>query len=402
MIGRNKVLLASFASLFMISGVQQSFSIFFEELHVTFAWSSAQISLAMSISLVVSSASIIAFGRLIDKYGARVWMILGVTVAGTSMLLLGFIQELWQLYVLYGVFIGLISSSCGLVASTTIVGKWFERSGPAFGILQSGLPLGSMAIVAISAWIVFAFDWRYACFVIGPLVLLVLPILLAWAREPPKAVFGASGSAIDQERKIAPATSLLSVLGDRKYQTILLIQLLCGLTDVPVVTHWVPIGLLRGIEKSFVANALVATSFLMFVGTLVFGYLSDGYGGKKLLIMIYGIRTLSFVFLLMGSGVVAYLVFVVLFGITIFAMVPIFSSIVLKMFGEGMLARTYSVNQMVHLISAALGILALGLIRDYTGVYTLAIIALMLVSFVAMLLVCIGKFEGRTSNNLSA
>ena len=86
-------------------------------------------------------------GRLVNRFDAR-WVITAGTVVSTvGMALLAQVRSGWQMFVVMTIF-GIGFGLCGLVPTTTLVTRWFERRrSVAMAISSTGLSLGGIVLL---------------------------------------------------------------------------------------------------------------------------------------------------------------------------------------------------------------------------------------------------------------
>jgi MFS family permease len=108
-------------------GIQYSFGVFFKPLIADFGWSRAATSGAYSILMISAGISAIPLGWLADKVGpAKVTAICGLLM-GLGLVLAGRIEELWQLYLTFGVMQGIAIG--GTIAITGgVAARWFVKN----------------------------------------------------------------------------------------------------------------------------------------------------------------------------------------------------------------------------------------------------------------------------------
>jgi len=122
------VILAAACVLSIVSRADSaSFAVFVDPLVERFDWKRGDISLAYSLAFLCSMPAMLAFGWLGDRYGARALMIGASLMISAGTVLLGMIQDLWHLYVLYGVFVGAFGNAAFMVLLPVIVTRWFEK-----------------------------------------------------------------------------------------------------------------------------------------------------------------------------------------------------------------------------------------------------------------------------------
>src|SRR5512135_3607094 len=106
---------AIFAACFLIEacgiGAYVAFSVFFKPLVAEFGWSRATISGATSLAYLMMGALGIMAGSLNDRFGPRIVMAVTGFVCAIGYLLLSQLNSAWQLYLFYGLVVGIGLSS---------------------------------------------------------------------------------------------------------------------------------------------------------------------------------------------------------------------------------------------------------------------------------------------------
>ena len=125
-------------------------------------------------------------GWLIDRYGPRRMLFLGLGMMGLGFLALSRINSLMMLYVVYLVLLAGGSSLGGLRPAQVSVANWFiRRRGRAMGILVTGFTLGG-SLVAVLAMAIEALGWRAAATIAGLAILIVGIPLASVIRHKPE------------------------------------------------------------------------------------------------------------------------------------------------------------------------------------------------------------------------
>ena len=97
----------------------------------------------------------------------------------------------------------------------------------------------------------------------------------------------------------------------------------CGATSNGLVgQHFIPHAVEHGFTQSAAASALAVMGVFNFIGTIASGWLTDRYDPRKLLLMYYGFRGISLLFLPFVHDTMTIGVFAVLFGLDYIATVP--------------------------------------------------------------------------------
>ncbi len=160
--------------------------------------------------LVVGMSSLlVAF--IIGKFGCRLPMAIGLTIAAIGMALLSRITEIWQLWLLYGVMVGGGVAYGHLLALTTLVNFWFvKRKSLAIGIVVAGMGVGPLLCSRFIASMVEAVGWRSSWQVLAGAVFLfaAVPALL-FIRNRPEDM-GQVADGIGSDARAEDKTSLSS------------------------------------------------------------------------------------------------------------------------------------------------------------------------------------------------
>ena len=144
-----------------------AWSVFIKPLHVEFGWNRADIALAFAIACLVFGLITYPAGRLSDKYGPRIVVLIGGIILGIGFVLSGYIQTKWQLYVTYGLVSGLGGGLVYLPPIATAPKWWPDRRALATGLAVVGLGLGSFIMAPLATYIIENFGWRSVFVYVG-------------------------------------------------------------------------------------------------------------------------------------------------------------------------------------------------------------------------------------------
>ena len=141
---------------------------------------------ALLLSGVISAMCYPFVGLLLDRYGARRVIMVGIVFFAAATALQGFMTA--STLVIYSIFVvrGFASSGPSPPAYAFIVSRWFDRRrGLALGIALSGVGLGTAIVPTIAAYLVGALGWRLAYAGVGVVMLILagVPVTLL-VREP--------------------------------------------------------------------------------------------------------------------------------------------------------------------------------------------------------------------------
>ncbi len=382
-----------FGVWFLSGGLRDAFSVFVRPWSDKFGWSVAAISLAVSIQLLVDAALAPVSGSLADRFGPRRVLVGLMLAMGVGALGIFTLNSVWQLYLYFGLFIGM-AASLGPV-TTILVAQWFEkRRGMGFSIVSMGSHVGTAALAPATVAIYGLWGWRAPWLVFGVMALVAVPAVF-WLlrRRPPTAA-----SVLGRGRPPAAGATLGQACRTSSFWMIITGAVICGYTTRSFWLFVIPIGLEGGASTTQAALALSLAGIMNVPGLLATGFAVDRFSRQRWLAMLFLIRTIAFL------GLVLYLQtgqLPLLFGAAALAGFvsratgTVFQSMMVNCYGVRSLGSLSGVESMSHQVAAAAGALSGGLIFDITGSYVLALfvgVAFLAISIVVSLRIPERKF----------
>src|SRR3977135_3731955 len=169
------ILAVTFVTMAIGVNARTAFSLFFPPIIEEFGWERGVTAGAFSFGFLVSGAMSPLIGRMMDRFGPRAVMELGVFLMGGGMLLAPLTSQPWHLYLTIGVLVGGGSVCLGYSGQSLFLPNWFApRRGLAIGIAFSGVGRGSVTLLPWVQSMILAAGWREACWALGLLILIVL------------------------------------------------------------------------------------------------------------------------------------------------------------------------------------------------------------------------------------
>ena len=171
--------------------------------------------LAQTARLVGFSVTGWLVGRYLDRYGARLPLIVAGLIMGVSVAAVSLIDAGWQMVLLFliGGMTGLQGQGANLY-STVPIARWFHRKrGRAFSITFLGIPIGIFILSPVTQFLIDNVGWRDAWLilaVLGTIVTLLVAVFII-RRQPedlgllPDGVVEEPEVKHEEERTAAPA-----------------------------------------------------------------------------------------------------------------------------------------------------------------------------------------------------
>ena len=368
------VLVACFFIMTFASGVQYCFGVFFKPMLNEFGWTRASTSGPFSVSLILGGLFSIFAGRLADKFGPRIVVTFGGIVLGAGVLLMSQINNLWQLYLTFGVLVA-VGSSAMYVPLVAMLSRWFpKRRGLMVGIGVSGIGFGIGVVPTIASQFIVSFDWRTSLLILGSASLVLIVLMAQFLKSEPKTSPVNNDSAKSADNTIyTKGLSFKEAAKTGPFWIIFIAWLLYGFFYQIGTVHTVPYATDLGM------SALAATSILMIIGIvgifarMCLGFTGDKFSHRKILILSFIFLALAFIGVSVSGTVRMLYVFAVLYGA--FSGVGILlAPILAKYFGFKSLGAITGVMMFSNNIGGAISPTLAGFIFDVTGTYRLAFI----------------------------
>jgi MFS family permease len=370
---RWRVVVALFTVTSCIATAVSTFAVFLPVLSEAFGWSRGAVSVVLSISLVLGGVAAFPVGRIADRRGPRAVLATTVAIGAAGFVLSARIDALWQLYLSYGVLVGVGMSSIYVLTAATVA-RWFEaRRGLALAIVLSGFNLGWLTGGPLAAFLIGRWGWRAAYVMLGLLVAAVgvpasLYVRYPRAAEPRRTVADGRGAA----RRLAFADARLWFFGTAWG--------FLGLVFMMVTVHSVSYARDRGLSLEEASLALSAFGLGAVSGRLLAGAAADRFGAVPTMRVCLSIQLAALCALLIGLPTWTVVATLLVFGLGASGADNTFVKAVSDVFGLAALATIMSVVSLGWRSGAGLGPALAGFVHDVTGSYTpsfaLAVLAL--------------------------
>jgi len=379
------LLLLSGAIISICMGLRQSLGLFMRPMTVDLGISAATFGFAIALQNMVWGISQPFVGALADKHGPRPVLVGTALVYALGLLLMIFAKELPGGLTIAGFLagIGTAGTGFGVLIGTVTRSVPAERRSQTVGLVSAMGSLGTMVLAPIGQGLIDGYGWKVA--LVGfALIAASMALLSAGIKE---------GRPEGDERKapISQATSALQAvkeaLNHRGYVFMTLAFFACGFQLVFITTHLPSYLQICGVAPGVGATALALIGLFNAIGTYGFGLLGARYSQKRLLAMIYLLRTLFIVaFLLVPITAASTLVFAAAMGLLWLGVSPLVTGIIARVFGLTHFSTLYGTVFFSHQVGSFLGAWMGGLVIDRFGNYNVAWGALIAIGLVAFTL----------------
>lgn len=368
-------------TLIVASGVRAASGVLIKPLEEDLGWSRGSISLALAIGLILYGFAAPLGGSLLDRFGPRRVMLLGLGLTLLSTLISAVISTLWQFTAVWGVLGGLGTGMAAVVLGAAVANRWFvTRRGLVTGIFGAATSAGQLIFIPLLVWLVVAVSWRGAMLVMALCVAaLLLPVLLLMRDSPADiGLRPLGGTDIPADPRIPTRTDKGVMRGAVRVPEFWLLSgsfFICGATSTGLIgTHFLAHSSDTGISAVTAATVLAVMGMMNFGGTIASGWATDRYDPRKLLAMYYILRGLSLFLLPFVLSTPGLIIFAIVFGLDYIATVPPTVALTADIFGRRNIGTVFGWIFAGHMFGAAAAAWATGAARDALGDYQLTFI----------------------------
>ena len=368
--------------LFGASWVNYGFTALFDPIQRELGWSTSILAFAFSMRNLGGPIA----GVLIDRFGPRRIITVGVVSTAIGAAILSNVQSL---FVLYGsfVFLAVGNGLSNPMPGTVAIARWFTyRRARAFSIFTVLNGFGGLTIPFLGLAI-NSLGWRMALRVFAVMTTLIcipLTFVVKDRPEPPTALPGSDApSTTDAPERPDPATrnrdrdttavaedfTARQALGSRSFWHLAGAITFAGLGTTPVMTLLVP-SLLR--QNVATPTALILASSLPLLSLpwrLIVGWLGDYFDKRLLLGVCYLFSAVSLLCLANGSSLLWLILFAIAYSIGFGGPNPLRPALQADYFGTKAMGTIQGLTQLFTFFDNVVGPLFVGWIVDRTGSY---------------------------------
>ena len=180
------IIAVAFVTMGIGVNARTAFSLLFPPILQEFGWERGVTAGAFSFGFVVSAILSPSLGKLMDRYGPRLQLEVGVVAVAAGLFLAPFVTRPWHLYATLGVLVGGGSVCLAYTGHSFFLPNWFvRRRGLALSVAFAGVGVGSIILLPWVQTLIARAGWRTACWTLGIVVLVLLaPLNLLVRRRP--------------------------------------------------------------------------------------------------------------------------------------------------------------------------------------------------------------------------
>lgn len=357
------VALTSFLNLYALVGIAFYGPPFFYNFLVKeYGWSREQVASGNTWGkTLVLPLFGFAAGWIIDRFGLKRLMIVGILFGAISIIGLGQVNTLPMFYVCF-IFNALGYVCAGPLPNQVLLSRWFKESrGKAMGFAYLGIGLGGAITVQLAGWLTDKFGWQTSLFCLG--------VLMAVAALPLTLIVNDRSEEFGQKSEV-PAVPLGEILRSKSFY-LLAIGSLCSIGAVGATNQHLKLFLAsdNGFSENRAKNVISLVLLTSNVGRILMGWLADRFPKKHVMILIYLLVACGIPLLFFIQAPGAIYLFAIIFGIGMggdYMIIPLMAA---ELFGVRIMGRVMGLIIVVDGLAEAWVPKLVGRLRDQNPNY---------------------------------
>ncbi|MBU3916269.1 MFS transporter, partial [bacterium] len=366
-------------------------------------WSKGAISTAITFYFLVAGFAGIIIGRKIDIYGPKPFLIAGSLVFSIGFFLLGYINQTWQLFIVF-FFLAIGWTGTSLIPVNTLITNWFiQKRGSAMSVTMTGLSLGGVVLVPLISYLILSSGLKASIIFLGILYsFVIIPFTLFFIKAYPSDLKlfpdGGSGeispSASPKDQRIYASQTQFwtrkQAMMTRAFWAIVIAFSLALCVQIAFLIHQISF-LSQYMGKTGAATAVSLTSGASIIGRLFLGTVVDHFDKRHTAMLCFLGQSIAVITLAYSQNIIVLYLCTFAFGLSMGSMLMMMPLITGECFG---MVSFGSVSGLIGLFStsgAAFGPMIAGLIFDATQNYQLAFIIFASFGLLATVIIPLAK-----------
>jgi predicted MFS family arabinose efflux permease len=384
-LSRGAILLIVGGVILSIStGLRQSFGLFLQPI-TGLGISTSAFSFAIALQAIIWGLSQPLIGMLADRFGTRLVLIASSLLYAGGVLIMSAAGSSLDLDVGTGMLVGLgvAGTNLGVIMGAVARSVPSEKRSQAIGAVAGLGSLGTLLLAPLGQWLIDGFGWRQALVVFAAIASSM--ILFAFAIGGRAQENAATAAAPVDDRTLAEV--LREAAAHPGYLAMTVAFFACGFQLMFITTHLPSYLAICGLPANLSATAIGLIGFFNAIGTYLVGLLGARYSQKRLLALVYLLRTVFIIaFLALPISPLSLMVFAAAMGFLWLSVAPLVSGLVGRVFGLKHFGTLYGFVFLSHQVGSFCGVLLGGVTFDWTGSYDIAWGGLIAIGLLAFML----------------
>ncbi len=348
-----------------ISGI----TVFDETILETFGWTKSELKFRGLINLVASSLIVPFVGAIIDKWGVKRMIVLGLLLISGLLFSYSLIQSVWHVYAIHLGFAFAVSGAGTMAIIIMVSQRVKTKRGTAIGIALAGTSLGGMIVPQIGRPLLENFGWRTA-FQYEAIIPLIIIVIIFIFLKPITYKKKVTSDVIEKDEETGlTELTVQNAIKTPVFWAICFTGIFCFYSILGVIDNLFLYLSELGFSAKDATNAFSIFFFIMLVAKLSSGVITDYINEHKLFKIQLALMVFGVVLLAMHSKALIWPALICI-GIGWGGLYTLLNYIIITTFGVKSAGKIGGLISFFEGVGSGLGMWLTALIADKSGSYS--------------------------------
>jgi MFS family permease len=364
-------------------------------------WTRTEFVLAITVSQFIMAFTQTAIGKPLDERGPKPFLLISALIIFASGFIIHEVDFLWQWVIVRGIFVAIGAGLTSGILITVTLSRWFVvKRGRALGIASVGISLCGVIVPYLLTLLIVVIGWRDTWIVLTSIVAIILLIArkIMYRQPEDRGLYpdGYTQEQIQQGAGEAARRDLDNSFNRKQaMKTPAFWLLICsfGIGSYSILSmaiHAIPYLVDSGFSSKTAALMITVYTVPGLLTRPFWGILAEKYNPQYiaaivfstmatgLMIVIYGASHLNLIIVMSGF---------IVCGTGLAGNIPINELIFATFFGRKYLGQVRGIAQPFRMVFNSSGPILLALWYDYTGSYTVSLIVMGVLAYIAAVII---------------
>ena len=358
-----QVLLCGAFIVTLSMGIRHGFGLWLQPITMDRGWTRETFAFALAIQNLAWGLAGPLAGMLADKYGAFRVLLVGSVLYAAGLVLMALATSGLAFTGSAGVLLGLAQSGTTYAVIYGVIARQVDpmKRSWAMGVAAAAGSFGQFLMVPVENWLISAWGWQNALFVLGCAALAIMPLAFG-LKEPPAAAHTGHRQSV--------GSALREAFAYPSFRLLMAGYFVCGFQVVFIGVHMPSYLKDKGLSPDVATMALALIGLFNVFGTYTAGTLGQKLAKRHILTAIYILRAVAIVIFLWAPLTPwSVYVFSAVMGLLWLSTVPPTNAIVAQIFGVQYMSMLGGFVFLSHQVGSFLGAWLGGRLYETTGSY---------------------------------
>ena len=359
-----QVLLCGAAIVTLSMGIRHGFGLWLQPITMDRGWTRETFAFALAVQNLAWGLAGPLAGMLADRFGAWRVLIAGSLLYAAGLVCMALATSGLGFTGSAGLMVGIAQSGVTYAVVYGVIGRNVaaDKRSWAMGVAAAAGSFGQFLMVPVESWLIGAWGWQNALFILGCAALAILPLAFGLKEPTAQATPGVQQQSIGQAVREAFAYP--------SFRWLMAGYFVCGFQVVFIGVHMPSYLKDHGLPPQVATTALALIGLFNVFGTYGAGWLGQRVPKRHILATIYALRSVAIViFLLAPLTPMSVYVFAAVIGTLWLSTVPPTNAVIAQIFGVQYLSMLGGFVFFSHQVGSFLGVWLGGKLYDATGSY---------------------------------